>query len=292
MSISKYLMALLISGFLLGQGLIAQEINFSLVREYESNFNFPTDLCGNAKGDVFVLDGMNDRVVVLKANGEVSDIKPQRESFYKAVGIAWIKGELWIADTPRSRLIKMELDGRISQVIALAHGIEPVDLIAAGDYKVVSDRMNHTITVLDENAEEKYFWGSRGESFGQFINPGFMAMAPENRLIIGDILNRRVVSYSQSGRYPQVIAKPGVERGQIFRPKGIDIDAQGRIWVADGYTGAIQAFSVSGKFVGIASSKGKSIALKAPMGIWVDKQNRLWVVEALASKVSVWQISK
>ncbi len=292
MRMNKYLIPLLISGISLGQGPIVLEINFSLVQEYEAGFTFPTDLCGNEQGDVFVLDAMNDRVVVLKANGGTSEIKPQRDSFYKAVGIAYIKGDLWIADTPRSRLLKLQLDGRISEVIKLDHGIEPVDVIAAGAYKVVSDRMNHSITVLDENAKEKYHWGSRGEGFGQFINPGFMAMAPENRLIIGDILNRRVVSYSQSGRYPQVIAKPGVERGQIFRPKGIDLDAQGRIWIADGYTGAIQAFSVSGKFIGIATTKGKSIALKGPMGIWVDKQNRLWVVEAFASKVSVWQISK
>jgi len=274
------------------QGLLSQEIGFSLVREYEAGFNFPTDLCGNEKGDVFVLDAMNDRVVVLKASGGTSEIKPQRDTFYKAVGIAYIKGDLWIADTPRSRLLKLQLDGRISEVIKLEYGIEPVDVIAAGEFKVVSDRLNHSITVLDENGKEKYHWGSRGEVFGQFINPGFMAMAPENRLIIGDILNRRVVSYSQSGRYPQVIAKPGIERGQIFRPKGIDLDAQGRIWIADGYTGSIQAFSVSGKFMGIATSNSKSLVLKSPMGIWVDKQNRLWVVEAFASKVSVWQISK
>jgi hypothetical protein len=62
------------------------------------------------------------------------------------------------------------------------------------------------------------------------------------------------------------------------------------VWVADGYTGALQAFSISGKFQGIASKDGESLALSAPMGIYIDKQDRLWVVESFASKVSVWRI--
>ena len=290
MRANKLLAVILISCSCLIQGLMAQEISFSPVRVIESDFTFPTDLCGNDKGDVFVLDAMNDRVVQLKASGEVAEIKPQRESIYKAVGIAWINGNLWIADTPRSRLLKMEMDGRISQVVRLDHQTEPVDLTAMGENIVLTDRLNHTITVLDKDYKEKYYWGRRGDKVGEFINPGFVVPGPENRLIIGDILNRRVVSFSPSGRYPQIIAKPGVEKGQIFRPKGVALDSKNRVWVADGYTGAIQAFSISGKFQGIATSDGKSLALSAPMGIYIDKEDRLWVVESFASKVSVWRI--
>ncbi len=272
------------------QDLVAQEVSFTHVRTLESEFNFPTDICGNEQGDVFVLDGMNDRVVQLKSSGEVVEIKPQRESIYKAVGIAWINDDLWIADTPRSRLLKMKMNGRISQVVKLDHQTEPVDITAMGDNIVVTDRLNHTITVLDKDFKEKYYWGTRGEKVGEFINPGFLAPGPENRIIIGDILNRRVISFSPSGRYPQIIAKPGVEKGQIFRPKGVALDSQKRVWVADGYTGAIQAFSISGKFLGIATSEGKNLTLSAPMGVYIDNQDRLWVVESFASKVSVWRM--
>ncbi|MBT3252648.1 MAG: hypothetical protein HN995_01910 [Candidatus Marinimicrobia bacterium] len=290
MRFKKLLIVVLAASFGLVQSLIAQEVNFSHVRTLEADFNFPTDLCGNDRGDVFVLDGMNDRVVQLKASGEVVEIKPQRETIYKAVGIAWINGNLWIADTPRSRLLKMEMNGRVSQVVPLDHQTEPVDVTDMGDNYVVTDRLNHSITVLDKDFKEKYYWGDRGEKIGEFINPGFLAPGPENRIVIGDILNRRVVSYSPSGRYPQIIAKPGVEKGQIFRPKGIALDSEKRIWVADGYTGAIQAFSISGKYLGIATSEGKNLALSAPMGVYIDKQDRLWVVESFASKVSVWRI--
>lgn len=290
MRAKNLLLLILITCFCMVQGLSAQDINFSFVRVIESDFNFPTDICGNDRGDVFVLDAMNDRVVQIKASGELVTIKPQRESIYKAVGIAWINDALWIADTPRFRLLKMEMSGRISQVIKLNHQTEPVDVIGVGENMVITDRRNHTVTVLDKDFVEKYYWGRRGEKVGEFINPGFLASGPENRIIIGDILNRRVVSFSPSGRYPQIIAKPGVEKGQIFRPKGVALDSKNRVWVADGYTGAIQAFSISGNYEGIASNAGKSLALSAPMGMYFDKQDRLWVVESFASKVSVWRI--
>lgn len=283
------LISILVLCFGLGDGLNAQNIVFSPVREFKADFNYPTDICGNEKGDIFVLDGVNDRVVQLKSGGEVVEIKPQRESIYKAVGIAWINGELWIADTPRSRLLKMTLDGRISEVIQLDHDTEPVDLIAVADHKIITDRMNHSITVIDQNNKEKYYWGKRGEKIGEFINPGFLASAPENRVIIGDILNRRVVSYSQSGRYPQIIAKPGVHKGQVFRPKGVAVDSENRIWVVDGYTGSLQAFTITGTYLGIATVDGQTLELSAPMGIYIDKQNLIWVVETFDNKVTVWR---
>lgn len=272
-------------------GAFAKDVVLSPVITYEQGLKYPTDLVGNENGDVFVLDAMNDRVLVIKATGEVSQIRPVRDTFYKAVGIALIDGELWIADTPRSRLLKLGMNGRIRQVVKLDHGTEPVDLVAIGKNKVVSDRFNHSITVLDENDREKYYWGTKGSKVGEFVNPGFLAAGTENKVIVGDILNRRVIAYSLSGRYPSIIAKPGIEQGQIFRPKGIVVDDLKQIWIADGYTGAIQVFTPSGKFVGAAiDQSGKTLALSAPMGMWIDKKGQLWVVESYSSKVSVWKI--
>ena len=267
----------------------AQEIDFTLVRSFEADMYFPTDICGNDQGDVFVLDAMHDRVMRFSENARSSEISPQRDTFYKAVGLAWINGELWIADTPRSRLLNLALNGRIKQIIELDPDIEPVDLTGINGNLVVTDRNNHSITVLDHQGQEKYFWGTRGEQIGEFIYPGFITEGPEHRIVVSDILNRRVMSFSQSGRFPQMIAKPGVERGQVLRPKGLALDSENRVWVADGYTGSLQAFSISGKFLGVGIDDGKPIKLSAPMGIWVDKHDRVWVVESSVNRVSLWQ---
>jgi sugar lactone lactonase YvrE len=267
----------------------AQKIDLVNVATYESDFLYPTDICGNDQGDVFVLDAMNDRVVNISSSGQVKIIQPQRGTIYKAVGIAWISDQLWIADTPRSRLLRMDEKGRISQVIELDRGSEPVDLIGISGYMAISDRLNHSITVLDEQGKEKFYWGKRGSKIGEFINPGFLAVGPENRLLVSDILNRRVLSFSASGRFPQIIAKPGVEEGQVFRPKGLGLDSESQVWIADGYTGSLQAFSISGKYLGLAAAEGKALQLSSPIGMWIDEKDQIWVVESTANKVSVWQ---
>ncbi len=268
----------------------AQEINVSPVRVWKAGFQFPTDITGDEQGHVYVLDGVRDRIVRLGLRGKPVLILPQRETIREAVGIDFQDGTLWIADTPRHRLVKMSPQGRVLDILTLGHLAEPVDVLATDDQLVATDRYNHSILVLDTDGRERYFWGGRGSQTGNFTNPGFLAAGPENRIVIGDILNRRVVSSTPSGQYLQVIARKGTNRGLVHRPKGIALDSQGRVWVADAYLGTLQAFSATGAFAGIAVRNGEPIRLTTPTGIWVDEEDRLWVVEGFINQVSVWSI--
>ncbi len=265
--------------------LSAQMIGVEPIHSFELETSFPSDVHGEKAGTVYVLDALNNRVVKLKLNGEVQFIEPQRENIYKAVGITIADGDIWIADTPRNRLLRLAENGRVKSIITLGHGIEPVDLAAVNDVLVVTDRYNHAVSVVEKGGDEKYFWGERGNGLSQFINPGFIAVGPEDRLIIGDILNRRIMSYTQSGRFPQIVAQPGINSGEVFRPKGIALDSRQRIWVADGYTGSLQAFAMGGSYLGNAD-----IQLQTPMGIFIDDEDRIWVVESMANRVTVLQI--
>lgn len=285
----KRILFFLIPAFLICLNLQAQEIQVEAVTSFEAGFNYPTDLHG-LDDAVFVLDGMNDRVVKLSLGKQAEIISPQRETIQKSVGICIQNGNLWIADTPRKRIVVFNQNGRVIDVFELNHGTEPVGLTVVNDAVAVSDRSNHAIQVIEFDGSEKYFWGKRGSEVGEFINPGFLATGPENRLIIGDMLNRRVMSYSPSGRFPQIVVKPGIERGQSFRPKGVALDSKDRVWVVDGYTGSLQAFRISSNFLGVAVSEGEQVDLKTPMGIWIDSEDRIWIVESMANRVSVWQI--
>jgi sugar lactone lactonase YvrE len=205
--------------------------------------------------------------------------------------MAIINDKIWIADTPRARILELGLNGRINRVMALEPGTEPVDLVQVNNRIAVSDRANHRIIILDMDGNKVSTWGSRGGDMGEFIYPGLMAEGPENRLIVADILNRRVVTFSPSGRFPQLVAKPGLKKGQIARPKGIALDGDNNIWVGDGYTGTLQLFSSSGNFLGLATIGGETLRANAPMGLWVDAVNRLWVVESASNKISVYRIT-
>lgn len=285
--ISRLLITLLL---ICTQAALAQEINLRLERSVEADLYFPTDICGNDRGDVFVLDGMNDRVIEINARGQVRSITPDRGTIYKAVGLTCIDNNIWIADTPRARIIELSRNGRINRIIPLGEGTEPVDVVKINGQILVSDRANHRILVLDLDGNIKSTWGNRGNDIGEFINPSFLTAAAGNRLLISDILNRRVLSFSPSGRFPQMVVKPGVSPGQIVRPKGIAGNSQDEIWVADGYTGTLQLFSLSGKHLGLATASGQPLNLQAPMGIWIDGDGNIWVVESTGNKVSKFRV--
>ena len=94
------------------------------------------------------------------------------------------------------------------------------------------------------------------------------------------------------GLFVSFVGGWGVEKGQFFRPKGIAVDKEGRIFVSDSYLGVIQAFDSLGDFQAAVADAtiGKIKKFKTPTGIHIDNNNRLYVVEMLANKVSVFSL--
>ena len=83
----------------------------------------PNDLCMDDKGQMYVLDSGNDRVVILDTDMQmVGDIKKlthpdgTASSFNESRGICVdSEGNLYVADTSNSRVIKMDIKGNVLQ---------------------------------------------------------------------------------------------------------------------------------------------------------------------------------
>ena len=89
-----------------------------------------------------------------------------------------------------------------------------------------------------------------------------------------------------------VIGGWGVEKGEFFRPKGVAIDNQKRVFVSDSYMGVIQVFRKTGEFLSAVGDpeSGRVKKFIKPVGICIDHNNRLYVVEMFAERVSVYSI--
>jgi len=274
----------ILSGFL-----FATEIEFVHVKSYQNSFSHPTDIVGNGSGDVFVLDGVNGRIVHLNLSKTTNFIYPVNESIHNAVGIDFQNG-IWIADTPRHRLLKVDELGRIKSNIPLSKSSQPVDVCAKDNFIHFTDRNNHQIGVVDLVNLENHFIGEKGSSLGQFTFPGHMFQLNNSYFLISDIYNGRVVGMTANKSLFFKVASFGTQISQVYRPKGIGVDSKNRIWIADGYTGLIQAFDQDGTFLGAAKQNDTLLRLTTPTGIWIDQHDRIWVVESFSNTVSVWQI--
>lgn len=273
-----------LSGFL-----FSTEIDFVHIKSYQESFLHPTDIVGNNSGDVFVLDGVNGRIVQLHLSEKTAFIYPENESIHDAVGIDYHNG-IWIADTPRHRILKVGESGEIRSNIRLSSSSQPVDVCVKDNFIHFTDRNNHQIGVVDLINLENHFIGEKGESLGEFTFPGHMIQLNNSYLLVSDIYNGRVVGLTSNKSLFFKVASFGTQIGQVYRPKGIGLDSKKRIWIADGYTGLIQAFDQDGTFLGTAKQNGSLLRLTTPTGIWIDQQDRMWVVESFSNTVSVWQI--
>ena len=266
--------------------------------------NQPSDLALAPNGDIYLVDGVNNRIIVVDSNGQWKFTFGTEGSgqgqFKIPVGIDISDaGKVFIADTGNHRIQVFDLNGKFLYMFTVKTGSskyqsDPVDVAASKlqDYLYVSDNDNHKIRVYKQNGSLEFEFGTFGEEYGEFRYPGQMVLNEYNEIYIVDVLNTRVQKFNPFGEFASDIGAWGVLQGTLFRPKGVAIDKKARVFVSDSYMGVIQAFTDLGRFVGVICDKGQKRVFKSPVGIIIDKNNRLLVVEMRGNKVTVLKIQE
>jgi RHS repeat-associated protein len=83
------------------------------------------------------------------------------------------------------------------------------------------------------------------------------------------------------------LGSSGSGEGQLNSPRGIAVDAEGDIWVADTENDRIQQFSAEGEYLSQFGSSGSGKEqLDSPGGLTVDTGGRVWVADTGNDRVS------
>lgn len=78
----------------------------------------------------------------------------------------------------------------------------------------------------------------------------------------------------------------GSAGGQFRKPRGIDVDSSGNIYVSDSGNARIQKFDPNGVFLSAFGKKGEGPGeLREPAGIAIDKAGQIYVVDAGNAKI-------
>ncbi|MFC1592162.1 NHL repeat-containing protein [Thermodesulfobacteriota bacterium] len=272
--------------------------------DIEADFLHPSDVAVGPGGHIYVLDGVNNRVMVFDAAGAYVSRFGSKGSgkggFSSPLGIAIdARGDVYVADSGNSRIQVFDSGGRFRFEFAVEHyqsrsKSDPVDVVVDDERQVcyVVDNENHQVLVYTKDGSRLLDgWGRRGEKPGEFQFPFLAAMDSQSTLYVVDVLNTRVQAINSEGRTMAVVGKWGVDRGQFYRPKGVAIDGRDRIYVSDGYLGVVQVFKRYRTFLGVLGNEKKEfLRFKAPTGMFVDDQLRIYVVEMRWNRVRVYQI--
>jgi DNA-binding beta-propeller fold protein YncE len=272
--------------------------------DIQHKFSEPSDVAVSKSGRIYVVDGVNNRVVVFNREGRqifsFGKKGAQEGRFLFPLGIhVDSTGNVYVADSGNHRVQIFNSSGGFKTQIKIPprDGIpsDPVDVSVDESRKrmYVADNDNHHILVYDAATLELLgTYGAPGMEKREFRYPFFMTLDDNEYLYIVDVINTRVQVLNPDGKFVMIIGGWGVEKGEFFRPKGVAVDRNNRIYVSDGYMGVIQVFRSTGEFYSAVGdiTENKVKKFHTPAGIFIDDNNRLYVVEMFANRISVYNI--
>jgi predicted CXXCH cytochrome family protein len=256
----------------------------------------PSAVAVNTNRDVYVCDGVNNRVLRFDAAGqllqEIRDVAG--ETLDQPLSVCVDSDDrLWIADTGHGRVLILEADGKAART--LTPGVEGraqhhdlTDVAPAGDGQTVwcVDNDGHALLRVDTVTGRALRIGRHGAAVGQLDYPFMLVLGAGGDVFTTDVLNGRVAVFDASGQPVRSLGSYGLAAGQLYRPKGIAIDAESRGWVSDAVLGVIQVFAAQGRFLGVLrAGDGTPMRFHEPAGLAFDASGHRYVAESAADRV-------
>ncbi|MCZ6597740.1 MAG: NHL repeat-containing protein [Planctomycetota bacterium] len=164
----------------------------------------------DAAGNLYLIDALADRVVVLSADLELRHVIPNlRDPVDLAVG----PGGVYVVERGDGRVHRYQ-DGREAGVWPAQALLEPHGIAVGGDGRVyVTEARGHRVLRAAFGEEESVTWGSRGLGAGEFYKPRGIAVADDGHIFVLDHGNHRGQILSAEGAFelafgPRLYVRP------------------------------------------------------------------------------------
>jgi tripartite motif-containing protein 71 len=240
----------------------------------------------DSKGDVYVADTGNNRIVKLTQNGSngraIGKAGTGKGTFSRLEDIEVdAQGNIYTADSRNDLVQKMTPDGNVAWAATIK---TPQGLAIAPDGSVyVSSALEHKVIRLSANGEPGKSWGSFGTDNGQFQYPHDIVVDKQGNVYVADFANARIQKFSSDGNFITAWGKLGEGNGQFHNPWGLALDANNNLWVSDMGNHRLQVFTTDGKFVATEGHFSENAAgpkdFNFPKGIKFGPNGDLFVAQ-------------
>ena len=253
-------------------------------------FLYPSRVAVASDGRVFVADSWANMITVHQPDGTEIDTFGTFGSLDGQLkqphGIAFDQYDrLWVADTMNHRVQVFDADGNFlfkfgSKGIAV--GLFKGDLRGVAVDKVnswayVVDAEGNRIHKFDLTGAFITRFGTAGSGLGQFSDGGReVAVDGDGNVWVGDMPQFRAQKFSPTGVPLLAVPTPAQPPplGLVNGPRGVAVDALGKVFVTDTYNQRILKLTANGEFVHQWGSRGRDeYAFNYPRMIAVDRRN-------------------
>ncbi|MEJ2736226.1 MAG: NHL repeat-containing protein, partial [Anaerolineae bacterium] len=251
-----------------------------------AQFNGAVGLAVDAAGNVYVADGGNHCIRLIRPDGTVTTLAGTGEPGYRDGPAAEAQfntpfdvavsstGVLYVADAGNDRIRAISVDGRVTT-------------LAGSGRRGFRDG-------APEQAEFNGPWKLTLAADGTlYVADGVAIFVRGNHAIRRVASDGMVSTVAGTGR-PGLADGPAVKAG-FYWPEDVDVDTFGNIYVADSHSGRIRVITPEGMVytlagsgrMGYADGPGPEAAFLGPVGVLVDGSGHLFVSEYASLRIRV-----
>ena len=219
--------------------------------------------------------------------------------FLSPLGVAVdAKDNIYVTDSALGMVFVFDSSGKFKRHIGgqksgNGHFKRPTGIAvdSAASRLYLTDTLQHRIYVLDLEGNIVTNFGGRGLEPGQFNYPTEIAVRGRELLVV-DAMNFRVQTFTPEGVFVRSFGALGERTGALLRPKGLALDSEGNIYVADGLLETVQVFNQQGQLLYFFGRGGGGLGeFQLPAGLSIDPRDRIYVADYLNQRVQVFQFT-
>lgn len=250
----------------------------------------PYDLCADKEGRIYVTNG--DHIVVFD-RGKKRIFTFGKGYLLDAAGVDTDgEGRFYVADAAEARVKVFRHDGYL--LFAFGHPGK-----GAGEFirptGLAINKQRGTIFVVDSGKPQVQAYDLFGNFLYEFgtelIVPNYIAVDKEGKIYVVDTFAANFHVYDVAGKHLSIFGQPGDTLGNFGRPKGVSVDSDLNIYIADAMFNVVQILNQEGQpcyfFYGIPP-----LLMALPTGLYIDEKDRLYVLDVWNQRVQVYQYLK
>lgn len=252
-----------------------------------ATLNFPTGIAVDAEGNLYIADYMNHRVRKVTIDGTISTVAGN--------GVAGYAGDGGMATAAQlNRPAGIVVDGASNLYIA-----------DSDNNRIRKVARDGVITTIAGNGKSGYFGDGAAATAAQLFSPSSVAVDGLGNLYIADTVNDRVRRVARDGIINTIAGNgaPGFSgdsgaatAAQLFSPRGVAVDSEGDIYIADSNNSRIRKVTLDGLITTIAGNgdgpgyfgdggPATAAQLGAPVGIALDGAASLYIADGFAIRI-------
>ncbi len=205
------------------------------------------------------------------------------------------KDNIYVTDSEAGKIFVFAPNGKLRRVLGSLKGGEgffkrPTGIAIDPETQniYVSDTLRDRIYVLDPDGQVLRTIGKRGIGQGEFRVPTQL-LFQNGTLVVVDALNFRVQFLAPDGAFQGMIGSAADPNSGIYRPKGIAVDSEGHIYLAESEWGSVQVFDRQGNLLYTFGNGTGFGQFHLPTGLFIDRADRVFVVDSYNHRVQVFQ---